>query len=134
MKILSLLVQILHLAFAVFSPLVPILTDKYDLYYVIVVFLTTLHWNIFKGECIASYYEKKFLDPNYKLGDNNDSLFKNILGKNTTDIFIQLNFIGLLIVIHRNYGLKNFRTIALLVFFSIIFYYSSSSKIKSNTK
>jgi hypothetical protein len=125
MKILSLLVQILHLGFAILSPLMPILSHKYDLYYVIIIFLTTLHWNIFKGECIGSYYEKKFLDPNYQLGDNKESLFKNILGESTTDIFIQLNFIGLFIVLHRNYGLKNFRTIAVLVFSSIILYYSS---------
>ena len=130
MKKLSLVVQIIHLVFAIISPLIPILTSKYDFYYIVLVFLTVLHWNIFKGECVLSYFEKKFVDPTYQLGQTRDDLFRNILGVKTTNIFIQLNFIGIFIVLYRNYGLKNFRSMGVLVFSSIILFYSSS-KIKS---
>lgn len=128
MKQFSSIIQLLHLLLAVLAPLIPILTTKYDLYYITGVFLTVLHWNIFNGECIASYFEKKFMDPKYQLGDTQDSLFKNILGKKTTDIIIELNFIIVLLILYRNYGLKNFRTMAVLIFSSIIIYYSFEKK------
>lgn len=132
MKELSLGLQIVHLLGSIVAPFIPILTDKYDLIYVIFILCVTLHWIIFEGECILSYFEKKLLDSNYNFGDIHGSLFKNILGKKTTDIFIQLNFISLIIILFRNYSKPCFTTISLMILFIVILYYSSG-KIKSKS-
>ena len=44
-------------------------TNKYDIYYSVYFLLMVLHWIIFKNECILSYFEKKIIDKDYKLGD-----------------------------------------------------------------
>ena len=49
-----------------------------DVFYVVLVVGTFLHWMILKNECIISYLEKKTLDTNYVLGSDplkNPSLF-----------------------------------------------------------
>jgi hypothetical protein len=54
--------------FACFYPF--IFSNSYDLFYLIIILLLVIHWNTFKGECILSYFEKKILDPSYKLGSD----------------------------------------------------------------
>lgn len=125
MKNWSLIIQIIHLICAIICPFIPIFTSKYDMLYIISVFLVPFHWNIFNGECIASYFEKKVLDSNYKLGDAKESLFKQIIGEKTTDIMTSTNLIGILIVLHRNYGTPNFRSMFLLMVVATILRFSS---------
>ena len=125
MKIFSLGIQILHLLLVFCVTFIPLLTNKYDVYYFIFLLCTVLHWNIFNGECIASYYEKKFIDPNYKFGDAEESLFKQILGKKTTNSLIHSNSIVILFLLYRNYNKPIFTTILLLSIFVVIMYYTS---------
>jgi hypothetical protein len=129
MKIFSLAIQILHLLLVIFVTFFTLLTDKYDVYYFLFLLATVLHWNIFNGECIASYYEKKFINPNYKFGDAQESLFKQILGKNTTNSLIYSNIIVIIFLLYRNYGKPTFKTILVLALFIIILY-NTSTKIK----
>jgi hypothetical protein len=131
MKIFSLAVQIIHLLLVAFVTFFPLLTDKYDVYYFISIFCVVLHWNIFNGECIASYYEKKFIDPNYNFGDAHESLFKQILGKKTTDTLIFSNVIVVMFILYRNYGKPSFKTILIItVFIFMLFYTATKIKFK----
>jgi hypothetical protein len=137
MKIFSLVVQILHLLLVAFVTFFPLLTNKYDIYYFLLIFSVILHWNIFNGECIASYYEKKFIDSNYKLGDVQESLFKQILGKKTTDTLIFSNIIVVIFLLYRNYGKPTFKTILIITVFIFILFYTATKikfkKIKFNS-
>jgi len=47
-----------------------IFSAVYDIYFVIWIFLQTIHWGLLKNECIVSYIEKKIINPNYLLGEN----------------------------------------------------------------
>jgi hypothetical protein len=98
----------------IFIPLIPLLSKKYDLLYLSCIFIFVFNWNIFKGECIISYYEKKLLDPNYKLGTNTISTFKDLIGEKISNLIINLNYIIIPYVIYRNYGTSNF-----LILFSL---------------
>lgn len=120
MKVSSLSVQILHLIIIITVPLIPLITTKYDLFYLCCILIIVLNWNIFKGECILSYYEKKLLDPNYKLGTNDNSLFKNLIGDSTANLIMSTNYIIIPYIIYRNYKTKNF-PIIFGVFIAIIF-------------
>jgi hypothetical protein len=56
---------------------------KYDVYLLLFLLIIRLHWYFLKGECIISFFEKKILLPNYKLGDANfASPFMELLTKN----------------------------------------------------
>jgi len=44
--------------------------NRFDLYYLLLMFLTGLSWTLCKGECILSVIYKKYKDPNYKIGEN----------------------------------------------------------------
>ena len=41
---------------------------KYDIFYVVYIFIMGLHWLLCKNECIISYLEKKSINKNYILG------------------------------------------------------------------
>ena len=79
MKILSLIIQIIHLILIIVIPLIPLISNKYDILYTSLLFSIILNWNIFKGECILSYFENKSLDNKYKLGDNKPSSYKDVI-------------------------------------------------------
>ena len=124
MYIISLVIQIFHTILTLFTAIFPHLYQKYDLYYVVYIFLVHLHWYIFKGECISTYFEKKLLDPSYKMGENlNWSPFYNIIGKSTMKILGSLSLINVCLVLYRNYNTKIFYPIiALLVLTGILLY------------
>lgn len=44
--------------------------SNYDYVILCIVFLLPLTWSVYKGECLLSYYYKKYKDPNYVLGSN----------------------------------------------------------------
>lgn len=55
-----------------------------DIAFILFAILIVVHWFVFKHECIISYFEKRILDPNYKLGQDplrHPSLF---IGFNTS--------------------------------------------------
>lgn len=133
MKIFSLAIQLAHVGLVGFVTFFTLLTDKYDVYYFVLLLCTVLHWNIFDGECLASYYEKKFIDPNYKFGDAEESLFKGILGRNTTNILINSNALVIIFLLYRNYGKPTFPSMIALIVFIVILYYTST-KITFKTK
>lgn len=43
--------------------------NTFDVVFISVVCAIYLHWGVFKGECIVSYWEKKQIDPSYRLGE-----------------------------------------------------------------
>jgi hypothetical protein len=108
MKNLSFALQFLHLMIVISLPLLALLSNKYDLLYLSCIFIIVFNWNIFKGECIISYYEKKLLDPSYKLGDNKISTFKNLISEKYTNLIMNSNYLLIPYVIYRNYGTSNF--------------------------
>lgn len=79
------------------------ITPKYDLIYIVLFILMMIHWNIFKGECILDYWEKKILDPTYMIGDN---IYKHIYTEMIYSKFMQISVIfimlTLIIIIYRS--------------------------------
>ena len=52
------------------GPWILLLMDKrYLKYWFMLLVLQYIHWRVFKGECIVSYFEKKMEDKRYKLGE-----------------------------------------------------------------
>lgn len=51
-------------------PIVVRKKNKYDLYYLIFLYLVIVHWILLKNECLINYIEKIKIDPEYKLGTN----------------------------------------------------------------
>ena len=47
-----------------------IIPKKYDIYYVLYIFLLIILKLIFKYECIINYFDKKIIEPNYVLGSD----------------------------------------------------------------
>lgn len=44
--------------------------SKYDVLLLGIVYTMALLWSLYKGECLLSYYLKKYKDPTYVLGSN----------------------------------------------------------------
>jgi hypothetical protein len=44
--------------------------QKYRWIWILLMVAEFVHWHFSKGECMLSYYEKRYEDPRYKLGDN----------------------------------------------------------------
>ena len=88
-----------------------IFTSAYDLWYVVYFVLLALHWKLFKNECILSYWEKKILRPDYKMGETPkehpfmDMIFPGWVIKLVTNmLFFMFGFIVLRLFI--TYSLK----------------------------
>lgn len=65
------LLRWLHYTVLCFMTLYPFLFSKrFDFYYIIIAFNVFISWKIFRGECILSYLEKKYMNSNYNLGDD----------------------------------------------------------------
>jgi len=70
-KLLLGVIQFIHFLIDSFNmTYIFIFSAVYDIYFVIWIFLQTVHWGLLKNECIVSYIEKKMIDPNYELGEN----------------------------------------------------------------
>lgn len=60
--------------------------------------LVSLIWLIYKNECICSYYYKKNVDPEYKLGDNPyDTSDLTLFRNDITDLLLYRIFPGIII-------------------------------------
>ncbi len=71
-----------------------IFSKKYDIYFVFYLFCVMALKLIFNYECIWTYYDKKMIDPKYKLGDNPGYYpFRDLYGNNAI-----VNIVGLLIL------------------------------------
>lgn len=44
--------------------------NKFDMYYLLLMFFTAISWTVCKGECIISVLYKKYKDPMYQIGEN----------------------------------------------------------------
>ena len=120
MNYISIGIQIFHTILSIYTTLFPHIYQKYDIYYIIYLFLLSLHWYLCKGECIITYLEKKILNKSYKLGDNpNYSPFHNIIGKKTMKLLNSLFIINYLLILYRNYNSSNFNIIILLTLLTI---------------
>lgn len=62
--LLHFLADIFYFVYIIFFP------KKYDIFIVLIFFAQCLHWIFLKNECSLSYYEKKLINPEYKLGEN----------------------------------------------------------------
>lgn len=121
---ISKVLQLIHTLFVIALIIVPLITSKYDLHYSILILLMTIHWFLCCGECIISYYEKIYLNNNYKMGDNpNLKPYHEIVTKNIRKIFRVFNTIVFLLIIYRNYNKNNFYPILLILFLSFILYF-----------
>jgi hypothetical protein len=47
-----------------------IFNKRYDVLYLVVIGIISLHWYFMRGECALSYLEKRAMDPTYKLGQD----------------------------------------------------------------
>jgi len=116
-KLLLNIIMFIHLLVEIFFSFYLIIfynTKKYDITYSILLFIIFLHWKLFKGECLLSYFEKKLLNNNYKMGDDiYDHPFKKMQNIYISILFNVLKFITLLIVFFRN--LKNIYIFVMLL-------------------
>jgi hypothetical protein len=104
-------------------------TKKYDIIYSIIMFILFIHWNLFKGECILSYIEKKLLDNNYKMGTNvYYHPFKNIQNKYIRMIMDFMKVITVIIVFIRN--IKNIYIFLMLFIIMLNQFYHLYIKLK----
>ena len=71
-----------------------IFSKKYDIYFVFYLFCIMLLKLLFKYECIWTYFDKKMIDSNYKLGDDPGYYPFRDLYRNDTIV----NIVGLLIL------------------------------------
>lgn len=116
MNFISIGIQIFHTIITIFCVLFPHLYPKYDLYYIIYVFLTSLHWFLLKGECFVTYLEKISLNKSYKLGDDPYlNPFYEIIGTSTMDLVKSIHIINFTYILYRNYSTPNFYPILGLV-------------------
>lgn len=96
-----------------------IFPKKFDLYYSIFNFILCFHWIIFKNECILSYLEKKFINPNYVLGSHpKKHIHRNVLTFSFYYNYLVniLYFVNILFVFYRNKSIL----IRSLLFLSLI--------------
>jgi L-asparagine transporter-like permease len=130
----SIIIQIIHLLITICVALLPLLSSKYDFLYFFMLLILALGWNIFKGECLISYYEKKFQNPEYKLGTNNKVPFKNLLGEKITNLIMGSHFLIIPYVLYRNHKRKNFIILIILLLIIIFLLISYIYKKKSNNQ
>lgn len=129
-----------HYTVLCFATLYPfIFSRRYDIYYIAFAILLFLSWKSFKGECPLSYYEKKYMDGSYEMG-------QDILSHPYVDIVVadkkeqawavlglQINLVFIYVVIR--YSLFNIANVHLRYFIIIIalvlfFYYLSYTVIR----
>lgn len=63
-----------------------LIPQKYRSIWILVMIFEFIHWKFFKGECLVSYYEKKFEDPNYKMGDNPELTYAWVILGHVTNL------------------------------------------------
>ena len=66
------IVSVLHALFALSLAFYSFIfsRSKYDYLILFIIFIMSLCWCLYKGECFISYYLKKFYDPSYEMGTN----------------------------------------------------------------
>jgi hypothetical protein len=64
------IISVLHVLFATYLAFYSFLfsRSKYDYLILFLIFVMSLCWCLYKGECFLSYYLRKFNDPSYKMG------------------------------------------------------------------
>lgn len=104
---------------------------KYDIYYLLFFLFIRLHWFLFKGECMFTYWEKKILMPDYVLGSDiycvptryingNNYINKKVkpyYAENFNDIIHNLFIFFILL---RNVKSENFNLLLVLSLFAIM--------------
>jgi tetrahydromethanopterin S-methyltransferase subunit D len=134
-----------HIAFSVFIALYPVITwpiryatrDILDCAYLSLIAIIFGHWMIFRNECIVSYFEKKQIDPMYKLGEcPYVNPFTYVMASATsryvkTFIVSVLPIINVIIVVYRlrlmGYVSKVFVVVTLALFWMTGKFFSDTS-------
>ena len=130
MNKLLLFIQIIHILNELFlSTYIFIFNKKYDVYFMIYIFIIFLHWIFLQNECILSYIEKKIINKNYTLGSEPyNHPFRTLISNNVLCIFKILKSINIFVVFIRN--LDNIFiviTFILVVIFGIYNYIQKSN-------
>jgi hypothetical protein len=64
-------IKVVHFAIATFQmAYLLVFAPRYDLWLLFLHFAVTLHWILFKNECIISYFERKVMEPDYVMGSD----------------------------------------------------------------
>ncbi len=132
--ILLYIVMFIHILNELFlSTYIFIFKKKYDIYYMIFVFIIILHWMFFKYECTLSYIEKKLINSDYKLG----TLpfvhpYRSLLSIYILYTLKTLKTINIIVIVLRNLdNIFIIFTFILVIIFGI-YNYIEKSKIKNN--
>jgi hypothetical protein len=105
------LVGLFHALFATFISLYGILIPKqqFDYIYILYALLVAVSWTFYNGECILTYYIKKYYNKTYKSGEEPSDLKDMYLLFGNKDIvdavvnfFLVIYVISLGIVLYRN--------------------------------
>jgi hypothetical protein len=100
----SYMLQIFHTLLDIFyCSYLFIFPKKYDIYFAGFILLITLQWCCSRNECMLSYYEKKWLDPDYRFASRPKYLphYKTFHNTITITIVHAFILINLLTIIYR---------------------------------
>lgn len=107
---LVLMNRIAHWVIFIFNSFYPFIFDRsWDGIFLGTLLITSVHWMWFKNECIVSYWEKLFFDPEYKMGQNPfhhpfamDTGFHPQYGSQAMfDVIFTMSFVSVIIVLWR---------------------------------
>lgn len=134
MNKILLFIQIIHILNELFlSTYVFIFNKKYDIYFMIYIFINILHWMFLKNECILSYIEKKIIDKNYILGTQPfNHPYRELLPQYVLYLFKIFKFINIFIVFIRNLDNMFIVITFILVIIFGIYNYIQKCNIKHN--
>ena len=101
----------------------------FDSLYIILFAIIPLSWIFFKGECILSYFIKKYEDNNYKLGDESSNykdmsdLFPNNKVYSYYSYITTFVYIGSLVIVNnRTKIIPNYTFYIILILFLLYLY------------
>lgn len=104
---------------------------RYDIYFILFLLFIRAHWFILKGECIFTYWEKKILDPNYKLGSDiycvptsyineTNYIYKKLKPYSVENFLDLTNNLFIFFILLRNTRSKNFNLLLVLSLITIM--------------
>lgn len=132
MNILNdIIIPLLHLILIITTSIYGLVIEKnqiFDFIYFLIIYIILLSWTFLNGECLITYYFKKYQDPDYIAGKElHDDEFKTII--NGYDNIIQvLIIIGNLFLIFSVYtvlcrnNISNYMNLTFLIIYQVYFY------------
>lgn len=97
-------VSLIHFIHTIGFAVYPWVSKDYDDIYLIWAGLVLLHWQVLKGECVLGYFERKAIDPEYRLGSGGPGIMNTYLGPVVGHLTTPLNTLSVAWVLLRNWG------------------------------